>query len=231
MDAPDTRGARGAALALGAALAWALWRLAPAGTAGRPGPGTPALVLSLARHGHRRRRLAAQATGLTFVDAVDGAKLAEPTPGLTRGETGCFLSHAGAWLRLAQGGEPVALVLEDDADVRLPDAWAAIAEAADRAPPDWDVLYLGHNNQPAPAEPGVVDPVGDVHGTHALLLTRAGARKLLDRYAADGGRGADGRGLPVDVWMSRVPGLRRYCVAPQLVHPFDLGDSETQRVA
>ena len=99
--------------------------------------------------------------------------------------------------------------------------------AAAAAPADWDVLYLGHNNQPrGPA--GIREPAGDVWGTHAMLLTRRGAAKLLDAYSSTGVT-VEGRGLPVDVWMSRVPGLRRYCVLPSMVPPFDVDDSETQR--
>lgn len=191
------------------------------------GASVPALALSLKRHGYRRARLAAQAEGVQFVDAVDGAKLRQQVPGLTRGELGCFYSHVGLWLRLVNGTESAALILEDDANVRLPEQWPAVAAAAEAAPADWEVLYLGHNNQVG--HPGIRAPVGDVHGTHAMLVTRKGAARLLDQYGETSGRAADGTHLPVDVWMSRVPGLKRYCVFPPLINPFDLYDSETQR--
>ncbi len=213
-----------AALALGAA-AWAALCPTPA----LSGP-VPVLVVSLARHGHRRKRLAAQAGEVQFVDAVDGATLAAAA-GLTRGERGCFLSHAGLWRRVAGGAAPAALILEDDANVRLPDQWPAILAAAGAAPPGWDVLYLGHNNQGGGGEAGRIRAArGDVWGNHAMVLTRRGAAKLLDRYRVTGmGERAGGEALPVDVWMSRVPGLRTYCVLPSMVDPFDLRDSETQR--
>ena len=213
-----------AALAV-AAAAWTFLR-PPAGPP-LPAGGVPVLVVSLARHAHRRDRLAAQAPGVQFVDAVDGATL-KHAAGLTRGEWGCFLSHAGLWRRVAEGADPVALILEDDANLRLPDQWPDILAAAGAAPPGWDVLYLGHNNQSG--APGIRAARGDVWGNHAMLLTRAGAAKLLGRYRETAeGETAGGEPLPVDVWMSRVPGLRRHCVLPCMVHPFDLRDSETQR--
>lgn len=220
-------------LAVAAAVALAIALVAARALPPAPAPwraGTvPVFALSLARHTRRRDRLAAQAAGVQFVDAVDGATLPRAAGGLTRGERGCFLGHAGLWRRVVEGVDPVALILEDDANVRLPDQWRAIRAAAGAAPPGWDVLYLGHNNQAGPA--GVRAASGDVWGNHAMLLTRRGAAKLLARYRLTGMRRRPGAGpdLPVDVWMSRVPGLRRYCVLPSMVDPFDLADSETQR--
>lgn len=160
-----------------------------------------------------------------FVDAVDGSKLqhADHHLGLTRGEVGCFLSHVGMWLRLSGGPHRMALILEDDANIRLPEQWHHVEAAMRAAPPDWDILYLGHNNQGS-GSPGVQRAVGDVWGTHAMLLTKKATTKLLEHYGSVGHGG-----VPVDLWMSRVPGLRRYCVIPALVNPFDLNDSETQR--
>ena len=87
------------------------------------------------------------------------------------------------------------------------------------------MLFLGHNNQEG--SPGIKSAQADVYGTHALLLTRHGAVKLLEYYHATPGA----KSLPVDVWMSRVPGLRRYCVLPSMVSPFDMHDSETSKDA
>ena len=163
------------------------------------------------------------------MDAVDGTKLRRTKPGLTRGELGCFYSHVGLWLRLTSGSEQAALVLEDDANVHLPVQWLDILAAARAAPQDCDVLFLGHNNQHGP--PGIQRAQGDVFGCHAMIITRRGAHKLLEAYAAhEGYDPATRRWLPVDVWMSRQPEVRSYCVLPSMIHPFDLRDSETQRV-
>lgn len=102
-------------------------------------------MVSLRWREERRARLAAQARGVEFVDAVDGLALnatAAP-PGLKRGELACFLSHVGMWRRLVRSGRQLALVLEDDADVRLPQQWADIMGAMAAAPPGWEVLHLG----------------------------------------------------------------------------------------
>lgn len=189
----------------------------------------PVWVISLARHGYRRRRLSAQASGITFLDAVDGAKLHRVPKGLTAGEWGCFYSHVGVWLRLVESDVDMVLVLEDDANVRLPLQWSALMEVVRACPADWDVVYAGHNNQRGP--PGVMEAKGDVWGTHAYFLTRHGARTLLDAFGRTQGRDdASGKPLPVDVWMSRQQDVKRYCAMPSLVRAFDLTDSETQRL-
>jgi hypothetical protein len=242
----------------GAVAVAAVGVAAAVAAAGRRRAAAAVLVLSLERHRHRRERLRAQAAGLTFVTAVDGRHLTETLPGLTRGEQACLYGHVGMWLRIsagaagggaagggAAGGEPV-LVLEDDADVRLPADWGRVRAALPPAG-TWDVVYLGYNNRPRLAGPPAaggarrVAEGSDVWGTHALMLTPGAAAKLLDAYAETEGRdpagiegpgpaGGEGKGLPVDVWMSRVPGLRRWCAVPSLVRPFDVDDSETQRV-
>lgn len=189
----------------------------------------PVLAISLKRHAHRRARLASRAPEVAFVDAVDGLLLRRRPRGITRGELACFYSHVGVWLHIVAAGDPVTLVLEDDADIRLPELWEDIREALSCAPPDLDVLFLGHNNQHG--RPGVRPARADVWGCHAMLISRAGARKLCDAYADNEGTDpATGNHLPVDVWMSRQRGLRLYCVLPSMVHPVDIDDSETQRV-
>jgi GR25 family glycosyltransferase involved in LPS biosynthesis len=166
---------------------------------------------------------------VVFVEAVDGLLLRRRAMGITRGELACFYSHVGVWLHIVASGDPLTLVLEDDADVRLPEQWADIRDALASAPPDVDVLFLGHNNQHG--RPGVRPAKGDVWGCHAMLISSKGAHKLCDAYARNEGiDSATGNHLPVDVWMSRQKGLRLFCVIPSMVHPVDIQDSETQRV-
>lgn len=190
----------------------------------------PALVVSLVRHQYRRQRLAAQAQGVQFSPAVDGSKLRHWVDGLTRGELACFYSHVGMWLRIAMGSDDVVLVLEDDADVRLPEQWDDIRAAAQVAPDGWDVLYLGHDRH---GPPGIRRVPGDIRGSHAMLLTKRAACKLLEAYGETDGRDSEtGKSLPVDVWVSRQQqraGLRAYCVFPAMVYPFDPQDSEVRR--
>ena len=60
---------------------------------------------------------------LEEVHAVDGAKdlIDDRETFLSRGQTGCWLSHAYFWRVIADRPEPFALILEDDAMIYLPD--------------------------------------------------------------------------------------------------------------
>ena len=64
--------------------------------------------------------------GFTRVAAVDGGALSEADLSiyggralhpLTKGEIGCFLSHAALWQRIATGEDPFAAIFEDDIHV------------------------------------------------------------------------------------------------------------------
>ena len=203
---------------------WPATRGWPEAYASPADPAWPVLVISLARRPQRRERLRSQAGRVTFIDAVDGKALA-PMPGLTPGELGCFLSHVAIWRRVADGPHDVVMVLEDDANVHLPAQWPDIVAAAGAAPRGWDILFLGHNNQDG--LPGIQEARGDVWGAHALLLTRTGAQRLLSALDARGMAIDNDKALPLDVWVSRVPGVRRYCVLPSMIAPFDVQDSDT----
>ena len=57
---------------------------------------------------------------------------------LTRGAIGCALSHKNAWSKIKN--KPV-LILEDDARIKC--SYKDIQSYIDRAPKDWEILYLG----------------------------------------------------------------------------------------
>ncbi|HET9069253.1 MAG TPA: glycosyltransferase family 25 protein [Amaricoccus sp.] len=102
-------------------------------------------VINLARAPERwasMARIAAErGLALERIEAVDGrdpaalaANAAAPDCGLAPAEIGCFESHRAAWARIATGGAPFGLVLEDDVflgDVGLLDALAEGAEWLD----------------------------------------------------------------------------------------------------
>jgi len=114
-----------------------------------------------------------------------------------RGTLGCFLSHAAAWERLLAGSAACALVLEDDAQpmLVLPPRMAALG-----LPPDWDLVWVNQRMQPH-ANPDAttgftLHPVlaaaqgfpawHNAPGADGYLISRQGARKLLDWSGADG---------------------------------------------
>lgn len=198
------------------------------------------LAISLQREHRRRARLSAQAPCVEYVAAVDGATLPAPaTPQpvegereLTRGEVGCFLSHVRAWRRVIAIAEPVVVVVEDDANVSLPEQWPAIMRAINSLPRGWDLLFLGLNNPDRRAPevaPGVRRLQRDAYGMHAVVFSQRAARTMLRRFSEVGMCDDRGVRLPLDVWVSRLS-LYMYWADPVLVTPFDLKDSETQRV-
>lgn len=187
---------------------------------------TPALhvyAISLRRHQHRRSKMKARVPSVEFVNAVDGRTLKYGIGSLSRRELGCFYSHVKAWKRVAGSKQPYALVLEDDADVKMPQAWSRIRTMVTACPADWDILFLGLNNPPNNAQCvargrcSVRKLNGDTQGLHAVALSREGARKLLrawDKYRI---RDPAGNTCPVDVWVSRLPGINGYWVDPPLI--------------
>ena len=197
------------------------------------------LAISLERARARRDRLRAQAPGVEFVPAIDGATLSaleHPQPGrgreLTRGEHGCFLSHVRAWERVAASQDDYTLVLEDDANISLPEQWPAILGAVRALPPEWDLLFLGLNNpkhSSPEVAPGVKRLERDAYGMHAVVVRRSAAVTMLRAFASNGIRDAQGVRLPLDLWASRLP-LAMFWADPAMVTPHDLRDSETQRV-
>ena len=135
--------------------------------------------------------------------AIDGTRLAQAavaklaTPDAPRGTLGCFLSHAAAWERLLAGTAACALVLEDDAQplLVLPTRFDALD-----LPPNWDLIWVNQRMQPQsdpdaatgfsihPVLPAVrsFPACHDAPGGDGYLVSRQGARKLLDWSAADG---------------------------------------------
>jgi len=198
----------------------------------RPAPGEemPVRVISLPKDAARRRAARARlgaARDLRFVRAVDGSRLDGGWGPLTRGETGCFASHLGVW-RAAARRQRAVLVMEDDADARLPELWASLRGLD--MPAAYGVLWLGINNPPPGAAAATqVRPLEqDAFGTHAYLLSPEGAAHLVSRFEAQGPADASGEVVPVDLWMSRVAGLGAYWV--DLVRPLPGAESNTQGI-
>lgn len=166
------------------------------------------IVVHLARHRERRRRLSAQLkkhgfSDVTWLKAVDGKNL-DPTPpwqvaslppvdawrgwvdpyarrAMTLGEVGCSLSHVMAWQNIAKSGSAT-LVLEDDAMPVEPLIADLPMLLHDLSYLDFDLCYLAQRNHPGPKPlAGRHIHVVDYHPlwTLSYLLSPAGARKLL----------------------------------------------------
>lgn len=97
---------------------------------------------------------------------------------------GCGASHALVWKRVLESGVPYAIVLEDDTEF-VSDAVRHIRYAIPRMPGDADVLVLGCfacGTSARPVQPSSqqIQRIGHFFGTHAYVVTRQGASKLLE---------------------------------------------------
>ena len=166
------------------------------------------VVVHLARHRERRRRLSALLhrhgfSRVMWLKAVDGRTLHPAPPwqvrsllpvrlwsgwidpyarrAMTLGEVGCALSHVLAWRHIAKDGYP-GLVIEDDATVVDPLMDSLPMLMHDLEFLDFDLCYLAQRNAPGP-KPLVGRHVHlvDYHPlwTLAYLVSPKGARKLL----------------------------------------------------
>lgn len=147
--------------------------------------------------------------GVSFerIVATDGRALSEDVTArevtrlgrllMTKGMMGCYLSHRSCWQKCLAEGSPV-IVFEDDV-VLGADFTDRLEKAMDSLPEDWDVLLLGALGAVHPSKYHVtfLHALGagglrwprwitaDVHtpmrpfGTHAYVVSAAGANKLL----------------------------------------------------
>lgn len=160
------------------------------------------------------------------VHAVNGKR--EVIEGfLGKGQIGVWLSHVDMWREISVAKEPYALVLEDDAQIRLPEMMDAIETILGELKSSWDLCFLGGRY----ADPGshpvkrvshhLVTSESRIWHCHAYLITKEAARKLLEQSASFHGsrvQSAYNNVLPVDDWMShRDRGLRIFMTDPELI--------------
>ena len=112
----------------------------------------------------------------------------------TKGTLGCFLSHVRAWEACVESGSDWTLVLEDDAALMmpLPPSFRFLEL------PDCDVCFVNRRNEPdfPDASEARILRLADAvsrksrdwraPGTDGYLVSRRGARRLLERVARDG---------------------------------------------
>jgi GR25 family glycosyltransferase involved in LPS biosynthesis len=123
----------------------------------------------------------------------------------TLGMAGLYVSHVNVWKAFLDSGEPLGLVLEDDAVVPVGAGARIEAALAGMPPPDaWDVWLVGAlalratGGQPPGLPPGWVS-VTDWWGTQAYVVTRRGAAALLAHaYPAD---------AQIDAYMAQMAAL------------------------
>ena len=155
---------------------------------------------------------------------------------LSKGQIGCWLSHAKIWSAIAKHNDPYALVLEDDALISRENA-ASIQEILEEIPSDWSVCYLG-GRYADPTDAVVVKhlketrnleiaPTSRIWHSHAYIIKKSAATRLLE-MSSPFNTSRESRAftdtLPLDDWMTDPGrGLKVYKVEPELI-PFKRDD-------
>lgn len=103
---------------------------------------------------------------------------------VTAGMAGLYISHVEVWKAVVASGAPLAIVLEDDAEIPadFQERWAAVM--AQLPPPtEWDVYILGclsvGGHHPGPGLHPAIHEVAEYFGTQAYVVTARGAQRLL----------------------------------------------------
>jgi GR25 family glycosyltransferase involved in LPS biosynthesis len=136
---------------------------------------------------------------------------------MTRQEIAVALSHIETWRRVATGDDAAALILEDDVVIasgftrRLKTTWIALQDS--NGTPNFDLLFLAYKDVSKEKPSAGTEPVRrrepGVWEAAAYVLTKAGARKLLDQLPAFG---------PIDLWLNlQFARLKAFTAGRQLI--------------
>ena len=123
---------------------------------------------------------------------------------MTDQEVAVALSHIAVWERIAAGDSDYSLILEDDTYFRkgfcsdLDEAWSDLVWNRDERPP-FDLFYVSYKEAKTgkrfvPISGSLFKPLGGLWYLSGYVLSRPGARKLLDALPVCG---------PVDGWINR----------------------------
>lgn len=138
-----------------------------------------------------------------------------------RGTLGCFLSHAGAWEAMLERGDAYCLIVEDDV-IPLLDLPAGLARLG--LPAGFDLVFvndriaprleptetMGFTTRTLEAAMHAFPAEDNAPGGDGYILSRAGARKLLDWVAEDGfGEDLDWRLIAYGLSPAAIAGLPR----------------------
>ena len=106
----------------------------------------------------------------------------------TLGAIGCYLSHIKLWNKLIVSDDPYYLIFEDDCylDTSLQQVQNFI-NLVIKNNQNWDIIYLGFWDKGVMQRPqtkigkGVCKVSNFIYGTHAYIINKKGAKKLLSQ--------------------------------------------------
>ncbi|CAA7267312.1 unnamed protein product [Cyclocybe aegerita] len=158
-----------------------------------------------------------------FTIASNASKLPEHLI-LTPSRVACWYSHLCVIQKIANSGDSVSIILEDDIDMER-DIHAHLRHIWPNLPPDWDIVFLGHcwsNEALHPPLALAEHHYARIHKsvspkcTHAYAVSRKGARRLLVhlRYPPFAFSRAIDQAI---AWLVESGRLKSYSVVPSLV--------------
>lgn len=170
----------------------------------------PIYVITLRNREHterRRQELARRVrTRFEYIDAVDGKSIERPPDcRLKPGETGCFMSHLKTWATMRARKQKIALVLEDDCKLQLPEQWPVIRALVKQLPNDWEVFNLSPN--PNAGERRTIATrdldriTGDMWGTHCILVHERAFERFGRMWRNE--PHPECGNLPFDLWLGK----------------------------
>lgn len=171
---------------------------------------------------------------IQHINSVNGHEEIETF--LSKGQIGCWLSHVDMWNDIIKRQHMIALILEDDADIQLPQKFQEIQNIINELPSDWHMCYLG-GRYAKPEEASAVSERLETSKTsciwhsHCYLITQKGVQSLLaqsNAFNASRVKRDFDNITPVDDWMTHPDrGLNIYKTKIELVHFKYDGISET----
>lgn len=170
--------------------------------------------------------------------AFDGSKNIIEGFKLKSGQIGCWRSHVEHWKDIQRQYEPYALILEDDADIKLPQLLPQIQQVIQELPTGWHICYIGgkytEDKEIHRIAPSIVKSDSVMWHSHAYLITPQGADALLKMSAnfnSDNKKSAWDNVTPVDVWMTHSDRkLNIYKTDPELVPFIDDNIHDTEAI-
>jgi glycosyl transferase, family 25 len=170
------------------------------------------------------RTLDATACASLYSEQLNQRRFYRP---LTPGEIGCYASHIAVWHAIAERGQALALVLEDD--VELGAALPSVLEAAAGLKGPWDLIKLVGRERsesaiarwPLTSQAELIRYARVPSLTGAYLISLSGARKLAQHSAPVA------RPIDVDLRHHWECGVQTYGVQPYPISLAPISETST----
>ncbi len=187
----------------------------------------PIFIISLIRRKDRLEKMLENIKWrkIFIVNAVDGNKIRKNSSKIKKNELGCYLSHYNVYKFCKEKRYNRILCLEDDCMIKLPDLWNEISFYVKKTPKNFDALFIGYSfvKDEIQTNEYINRLNGEIHGTHAILWSKKGLRKIV--------RILENKKInyPIDVLLGKLSkSLEIYITNKPVVHVNNYFDSDIQ---